>query len=1147
MRSLDRMEDDLVEDVFLQEGLRPTIAEHAAQCNSLFRKYMVLPDIVPDPTVMDDQLARFTLWTSNMDVYGPLNVSLDYRLRFSPTVVDIIHQLLDVICDTLASLKPINEPPPQTPSRKRQRISEYSDSKLTRRDDDDASDSDSDVDQAEQNFSKITDTIGGTVSRLFRLSNAVRKSAKTNRAMKIERYTDDKEANEKIAELSHYTECYIKFRFPMAPESLRLALMKANELRLRRLYYQRSHRRRIDLTVQNPQTKPPEVQLPKIKESAPAVRFAPSALPKPATTNRTSGQGGAPVVPVTTATTARQTAVGALLAKSVTEVPRAKSVLVNNKLSFPPLPSTPECPYCGVIIEFKNSNKSMMWNNHVIGDLEPFICVFPHCLEAGHQKTGPLTFESSKAWIGHMQNAHGHTWECRAPSHPPMTFDQELDYQKHSIEEHDVPEELAGMLSSAAQRPALNKLLECPFGDDFQPPEKAESSAVFSSDALQLHVAAHIKEIALLTLQKLPSDDDAKSIKSDEGSENDGQGVANVRRSMYSLLDDEDLDFQHDNSEVADITGDPREEDIRASVSVLDLEDKDAEGMTKLHRAVQAGDRDLVESLIKEGANLSSRDNSGRTALWYSPLGEDQSVHEVFPLLLDAGGKAILNLGDDSGQTLMHHYAELGSEEAIKILIDLGADINVTDKYGFSPLLWAVVAGQEAIVIQLLRAGVDVESTSADGKSALAWAAGLGRYSIASRLLDQDASMSRTRDSLGVPLKEAATFCHWSTVMLLLHHGGDPNYRDRDGWCAIHWAAEGGHPEIVASLLERGANVNAVSSYGTSPLHCAANGGVVSVVRMLLENGADLLKSTCHGWTALHHAAFMGHSDVVQFLLEYDPVRSSVSQQDNHGWSVLHLAVHNRDLATINVLMESSLITEPRALFDESGLTAEEWLDLGPTSHSYKATSNLAFSKSRCCRATTRLRQAVVAGSMPLTQLLIRLDYAVNGIDSGRRTALYYAAKKRMLPIMDLLLNSGADPNILPTGRKTWEEFISDKDVLQRLHQAGYQRQDTDPELERQIRRALRPKGQFSIPDRTVSFAPEVESFTPMSWRPTFPTEPEQSSSSVPVSSTLSVPEHSASITPVESPAPTPQTNDNKRKSRTVRSRATGFWKRLIG
>jgi hypothetical protein len=92
-----------VEDVFLQDDLKPTIAEHATQCHSLFHKYLVMPHILEDPTTMDDQLARFTLWTSNMDVWGPLNVSLDYRLRFSPTASDIIHQLLDIISDTLLS------------------------------------------------------------------------------------------------------------------------------------------------------------------------------------------------------------------------------------------------------------------------------------------------------------------------------------------------------------------------------------------------------------------------------------------------------------------------------------------------------------------------------------------------------------------------------------------------------------------------------------------------------------------------------------------------------------------------------------------------------------------------------------------------------------------------------------------------------------------------------------------------------------------------------------------------------------------------------------------------------------------------------------------------------------------------------------
>lgn len=257
-------------------------------------------------------------------------------------------------------MKPIDDTP-QTPSRKRQRISEYGDSEVTRRADDDASDWDSEVDRAEENISKITDTIGGTVTRLFRLSNAVRKSAKANRARRIERYRDEEEANNATAQLRLYTECYVRFRFPMAPDSLRSALVEANALRLRRLHYQRSHRRRIELSVQNPQITPTVVQPPNIKESAPAIRFASTVLSEPATIKKTSEPAGPPPVPVTNATTARQTAVEALYAKSTTQVPRAKSVLVNNKLSFPPIPPTPECPYCGVIIEFKSTAKSMLW------------------------------------------------------------------------------------------------------------------------------------------------------------------------------------------------------------------------------------------------------------------------------------------------------------------------------------------------------------------------------------------------------------------------------------------------------------------------------------------------------------------------------------------------------------------------------------------------------------------------------------------------------------------------------------------------------------------------------------------------------------------------------------------------------------------
>ena len=66
-----------------------------------------------------------------------------------------------------------------------------------------------------------------------------------------------------------------------------------------------------------------------------------------------------------------------------------------------------------------------------------------------------------------MQNAHGNIWECRALSHDLIIFDQEVQYQEHSVQEHGVPEMYVGTLSSVARRPCPDKVLECPFGDDF--------------------------------------------------------------------------------------------------------------------------------------------------------------------------------------------------------------------------------------------------------------------------------------------------------------------------------------------------------------------------------------------------------------------------------------------------------------------------------------------------------------------------------------------------------------------------------------------------------------------------------------------------------------------------------------------------------
>ena len=668
-----------------------------------------------------------------------------------------------------------------------------------------------------------------------------------------------------------------------------------------------------------------------------------------------------------------------------------------------------------------------------------------------------------------MQNAHGYAWECRAPSHDPIMFEQEVEFQEHSHNEHGVPEAHVGTLSGAARRPVLKKILECPFGDDFSALEKAESNTVFSNEALRRHVAAHMKEIALLALQKLPGSDDDKSedVASDLPLED--YGFAKLRGSMYSVLDDEVLDFPNEaEAGLSEIL----EEGI-SSTDRPDLEDKDEAGMTKLHRAVRDRNLPLAESLIKQGANLRSRANHGKTALHYASLNEDVDMIE---LLLNNETSEIMSLQDDHGQTPLHYAAKKNFTVGIEALAYEGFCLDIRDDYGLSPYHWAVIAGHSSATNILLDIGVDIDSTSSDGRSALNWAASLGHSLIAKLLVERGANYMSTnlKGTQMAPLEEAAASGDLSTVQLLLDRGVDPNHRDCEGWSAIHWAAEEGHKSIVYLLREHRAAINVKSPYDTSPLHCAANGGNLQIVASLLYDGADPFESTSHGWTPLHHAVFMGHSAVVKFLLETYGIVSSVAQ-DKHGWSVFHLGALSRDLDTLEILIKNPIISGLSLQYDDRNLTAGDWLDLKFDSHLYETISKLAFDKLRCCRAATKLRLAVSYNNIDMTELLLEQGYSVNDTDSGRRTALYYAAKESYIPILEMLLSWSADPNILPVGRRAWEDFISDDNVLERLRQAGYKKPIPDPEIDRQIRLVLRHQEEVFPRYRPASQRPLSE------------------------------------------------------------------------
>ncbi len=108
----------------------------------------------------------------------------------------------------------------------------------------------------------------------------------------------------------------------------------------------------------------------------------------------------------------------------------------------------------------------------------------------------------------------------------------------------------------------------------------------------------------------------------------------------------------------------------------------------------------------------------------------------------------------------------------VRKLIEAGADVNVINKYGKTPLLMASRNGHTEVVKLLLQAKADVNAKDRIGSTAL---------------------------------RNASNSGHLDIVQVLLEKGADVNAKDKKGSTALIDASNQGHNDIVEALLAKGA------------------------------------------------------------------------------------------------------------------------------------------------------------------------------------------------------------------------------------------------------------------------------------------------------------------------------------------------------
>ncbi|MCX5921710.1 MAG: ankyrin repeat domain-containing protein [Candidatus Dependentiae bacterium] len=239
-----------------------------------------------------------------------------------------------------------------------------------------------------------------------------------------------------------------------------------------------------------------------------------------------------------------------------------------------------------------------------------------------------------------------------------------------------------------------------------------------------------------------------------------------------------------------------------------------------------------------------------------------------------------------------------GEVDEVKNKIKNGCNVNCRNIFGDTPLLIAVSLGNSEMVKILLNLGAHINVVNRNG-AALSLAAYYGDSQMV-RLLLYFGANSDVKNSDGYTPKEIAIGFGHKEAVRVLDCAELINKLDANGNTALFGPAEGHDIREVIRLIKAGINVNIQGNYGNTALQRACiHDNSDKVVDVLLRAKADPTLKDKNASTALHTAAMFGQDKAVDMLLK---AKASVDEQDDLGDTALMRAARNDHAKVIEVL-----------------------------------------------------------------------------------------------------------------------------------------------------------------------------------------------------------------------------------------------------
>ncbi len=429
-----------------------------------------------------------------------------------------------------------------------------------------------------------------------------------------------------------------------------------------------------------------------------------------------------------------------------------------------------------------------------------------------------------------------------------------------------------------------------------------------------------------------------------------------------------------------------------------------------LANLIQTGNHKDALAMIRAGADVNEAQPDGTRPIHWA-------VYQIDYELLDAliAKKAKVNVTNEFGSTPIAEAASLADARMVKTLLDAGAEPAGANEDGQTALMLAIKTGELPVVEMLVKAGADVNTVEKfHHQTPLMWAATAPKNAGA---------MVKLLLAKGADVKPRALYSDWPSQIT-----SEPRaqYRPVGGLTALLYAARDGCYDCVDTLIAAGADANLPTPEGVTPLMLALDNDHNDVARLLMNRGANPNVWDWWGRTALYIAVDRKAAALAPARGGFGGGRGGRGGAPQEPSASTGPAVSSMEI--INALLAAGVDPNPQLNMHRpsrggnSGRFIDPLLSTGCTPLMRAIVGN----DMEVIRALLAKGASPNINDMGLTPFLVSAGVGTSGGRGGTGLAQAAGANgSARVPLMELLIQHGADVNAQVSGTKTYSMRIS--------------------------------------------------------------------------------------------------------------------------